>query len=199
MQFFLKDVEKAKAYFLEGEGPFLSLKQVVRDARCATVQRARFYCPSEQRDREMLWQTARDFVSELKEKYARGGVQEEEHIETLCAFQRTIEKSHRAVLADGTLRFGSAQKFVNLSLKLLWVVGEIEEPPHAPIDNVIAHALGSEYKWTKSTSRSEYSAVVQKCREIASMYAMSPAVWELHYWNAWSFFTHPIKISDIEK
>jgi len=63
------------------------------------------------------------------------------------------------------LSFGNVQKFVNLYLKLSWLLGHIEEPPHFPVDRIIQKKIeGSEvYSWTKM-SKDQYKEVIKRAK-----------------------------------
>lgn len=81
------------------------------------------------------------------------------------------------------MRFGSAQKVFNLTLKLFWVADRIDEPPHAPVDSYVSKSVGENYTWTKDNSQQNYVAVVGRCKRVAKAYGLSFAQWELLFWN----------------
>jgi hypothetical protein len=40
-------------------------------------------------------------------------------------------------ICKGKINFGIAQKMLNLYLKYMWSLGNIQEPPHFPVDRII--------------------------------------------------------------
>lgn len=95
-----------------------------------------------------------------------------------------------SILRGGVLRFGVAQKLVNLYLKYLWVTGYIGLPAYCPIDAIIIdvanrHYTNHEllYSWTTSDSLMEYMGAIEYLQNVANQDEFSSlAEWELcHY------------------
>jgi hypothetical protein len=113
----------------------------------------------------------------LAEQYHVSDVEESKHIENIVKFAEAATRSLGGRLFDGRLRFGVAQKVVNLYLKYLWVTDYVAEPPHCPIDGRIALKAKLAYQWTTSDSRAEYEEAVAGLR--AGSCKESIAGWEL--------------------
>lgn len=59
------------------------------------------------------------------------------HISHIVALQKAVTDEHGDNLAGGKLKFGRAQKLLNMYLKYLWCAGKMPEPPHCPFDDII--------------------------------------------------------------
>jgi hypothetical protein len=120
--------------------------------------------------------------------YGRG-VTEEEHCQNIINLADTLTKEHKdsGVLRDGRFRIGIAQKALNLYLKYLWCLGDIQTPPHCPIDRRIIDKLDlnwkdrGKYDWTKLDDIERYRTLTHKCREKARDNSL--AEWELEGWT----------------
>jgi hypothetical protein len=64
-------------------------------------------------------------------------VSHERHCANIKALADDLSAAHEDALADGKFRIGSAQKALNLYLKFMWCLGQIEQPPHCPFDSRI--------------------------------------------------------------
>ena len=98
----------------------------------------------------------------------------------ISRIQMIIHQSNNCddILQGGQLRFGVAQKVVNLYLKYLWCAGIIETtPPHFPLDRLIQK--GSKIiNWTSLDDSEEY---LKKINEIHP--DKDKAEWELREYN----------------
>ena len=122
---------------------------------------------------------------ELGLKYggdAQAGVSSDDHIVAIQKFADDVSCQHQGILRD-SLRFGVAQKLVNLYLKYLWALGIISAPPHCPFDGIVSEMLKSSYKFTKSDSQKDYLGVVGKAELAAQGSGCSIAEWELKEWG----------------
>lgn len=87
-----------------------------------------------------------DFKEELKQKIEgiakqyKGKVSSEQHIRNIDSIAEGYDKSE--VLKEQKLKFGVCQKILNMYLKYLWVKGEIQEPPHFPVDYQMQEKMG---------------------------------------------------------
>ena len=84
-------------------------------------------------------------------------------------------RSYSSVLKGGQLRYGNAQKFINLYLKYMWLMGLAAEPEHFPVDSVIQRSLGTSYKWT-NMSEDQYRDVMKAAEKAKGKRSM--AMWE---------------------
>lgn len=119
----------------------------------------------------------------------RRAVTEEKHCQNIVNLADTLTEEHKdsGVLRDGRFRIGIAQKALNLYLKYLWCLGDIQTPPHCPIDRRIIDRLNLKWKdrrkydWTKLDDIEKYRTLIHKCREEAR--DKSLAEWELKEWT----------------
>ena len=179
------DIEEAKKfytkYWIKGSSP----DHLLSRARSATVQRGNFYSAEvDERMKGKLWSDYHGFVAGKLEDYRHGGVEESWHIANINELISDLSSRHSSALMEGVVRYGSAQKLFNLTLKCFWVIGEISEPPHIPVDSYIANNVGiKKYAWTKNDSYKEYSLLIKRCKEVCSVFGLSIGQWELLYWN----------------
>ena len=118
------------------------------------------------------------------EKIYRKEVFEKDHIENIEKFKDGLSKEFPAVLRGKKMRFGPAQKAVNLYLKFLWCRGYIEMPPHCPIDGIVLTKVGSNIKWTELDDVEEYKKIIELIRARAKAGKQSIAEWELDLWQS---------------
>jgi len=86
------------------------------------------------------------------------------------------------ILNNGKLLLGVSQKLLNLVLKYYWCLGEIEEPPHCPIDRIIqVNGLKSKniINWTSISDVNVYLNIIHQVQEQANIVGKSIAEWEL--------------------
>jgi hypothetical protein len=102
----------------------------------------------------------------LLPQYQSSGISDEAHlsnIHSLCDFSC----SHGHLLTNAQLNFGVGQKMLNLWLKYLWCLGEIETPPHFPVDRRIQEIM--KYPeitpWTQFQDHAPYMAIIRYARE----------------------------------
>jgi hypothetical protein len=106
----------------------------------------------------------------------------------LCAYILTgtfgVVREHANALNGSRFRIGSAQKALNLYLKMLWCFDRIPAPPHCPFDRIVlSHVPDCErIKWTELDSPSEYRRIVSCARSVAGG---SLAEWELRSYTEW--------------
>lgn len=107
-------------------------------------------------------------------------VTEGNHIQNIENIILFSEKSSE-ILVNGKLNIGVSQKLLNLILKYYWCNGEIEMPPHCPVDRII-QIKGLKcvpVSWSKITEMSEYLKIINKFRREAESKNQSIAEWEL--------------------
>ncbi len=151
----------------------------------ASVQHASLYIPGAYKDN-------REEINELKNKIVKfvsdtviprykNKLDEKQHcmnINDLIVYANMVDTG---VLGENRYKYGVAQKLLNLILKYYWCVGEIEEPPHCPIDRIIIDRTkyrGS-INWTQILTESEYLKVIGAIRKLALAKETSIAKWEL--------------------
>lgn len=177
--------DAAKQFFLGENGKYLSAEKIYSYSREATVQRGYVYRKDvSEEDKISFWSAYAKFMDEVVPIYSDRTPNDDEHLSIIESFIELASTQYSYVLADGALRFGSAQKLINLSLKFFWVTDKIKEPPHIPVDSYIANNVGKyDYKWTKSKTKKKYMEVIERCRCVSQAYGLSLAQWELLYWN----------------
>lgn len=109
-------------------------------------------------------------------------VSEDRHILNITNLSNNLSKSFGTTLHGGRFRIGSAQKALNLYLKLLWCLGIVDEPPHCPFDSIVAAKLRLTLKWTQLDDIEEYRSLVAETKKIVE--PQSIAQWELETFNA---------------
>ena len=117
-------------------------------------------------------------LEQLSEQY-KNEVSEERHITIISDF---IEQStkYKAILQDGMLRYGVAQKMVNLYFKYLWCAGFISiTPKHFPLDRIIQKGTKI-ISWTQLTEDRDVE-YLDKLNELCP--SADKAEWELRKYN----------------
>lgn len=150
----------------------------------AAFQRGNIYASPTLRDKdrkelknsikEELQKISRDYINTISEK---------KHIENIKLLSKAITKKHKEKLKKNKLRIGSAQKLLNVYLKFLWRLGEIEEPPHCPIDRIVLKEIKDDSNWTDLDSIKKYNRIISKIRGRFHNKTQTLAKWELELWN----------------
>lgn len=148
----------------------------------AAFQRGTVYASSTLRnkDRKELKDNIKKELKKISRKYINK-VSEEEHIGNIKGLADRIGKKHRKKLKKRKLRVGTAQKLLNVYLKFLWCLGDIEEPPHCPIDSIVLKEIKDNSSWTKLDSIKDYKKIISKIREHIKNETI--AKWECKLWN----------------
>ncbi|PKR79546.1 hypothetical protein CW751_14445 [Brumimicrobium salinarum] len=116
----------------------------------------------------------------LLPKYSKT-VHEEEHIENINSIITFSENYKEDILNGSKIRFGVAQKLLNLYLKYQWCLGNIQMPPHFPVDRIIQVKLKCKpiIPWTTMENDSDYRTIIERARGVADEKGVSLAEWEL--------------------
>ena len=64
-----------------------------------------------------------------------------DHVKEIETIREKLENEISNILKYKRMRFGITQKMINLYFKFLWSIGEIEIPPHCPIDGIVKSKL----------------------------------------------------------
>ena len=128
--------------FLEDEFLTLSIN--------GALQHSSTYKPTaRKKDPETLQRELRSGLCDIAARYS-SEVGEEEHLENIQELARRVNKSCASFLNGDHLRFGVAQKALNLHLKYLWCVGKTRiPPPHCPFDRTVLEKLRFQDNWTE--------------------------------------------------
>lgn len=86
---------------------------------------------------------------------------------------------------EGSYKFGTAQKLLNLTLKYHWCMGWIEEPPHCPVDRIILSKtdLKGKLNWTEIKDIDTYKEAIKSIERKASDKSLSLAQYELQVFS----------------
>ncbi len=105
-----------------------------------------------------------------------------------CANESTANHQKKGILRDDRFRIEITQKALNIYLKYLWCLGEINKPPHCPIDRGIIDVLGipwnqhNSYGWTTLDDIEKYMELIEMCK-MQAVGIMSVAEWDLDKWK----------------
>jgi hypothetical protein len=111
-------------------------------------------------------------------QYISGEVTDEQHIDNIKSISR-YSTNFEEIFQNGGINFGIAQKILNLYLKYKWTLGEIQTPPHFPVDRIIQIKLNEFIKreglnkisleaWTQFEDEAHYLKVINLGRELIS-------------------------------
>jgi hypothetical protein len=168
-------IEADKRSFLLYELGLLSLKAAL-STRAGGAPIYAMTCKEHQRG--AVKDGFRGVLAQIEVAYSAEPVAEQQHVEFIAQTAERFSRAHAGSLHRGRLRFGVAQKLINLHLKYLWVAGVVPaEPPHCPLDGIVRDLAGLQYDWTTSDSRDEYVEAIAQLREVARPRSLS--VWEL--------------------
>jgi hypothetical protein len=169
----------SKAEFLE--------EVLFSSAFSAAVQHSKTYSEGiVQHDKDRIRESLKKFLRAIRTSspYLGGGVTDEVHGCNIENLANDVGRDWSEYLYDAKFRIGTAQKLLNLYLKLYWCIGEIAEPPHCPIDRFIIRALDSKYhniNWTTLDDLAEYQRLIDAVKGVAASgdNQLSIAAWEL--------------------
>ena len=118
---------------------------------------------------------------EISKSYINGEVASEKHIENI---NKLINFSKgKKILNDERLKFGIAQKLLNLYLKYLWCSEKIKIPPHCPFDRIILEKLGVKDNWTQMDNLESYKKWIESAKIVSEKNNLKIAEWELGAFN----------------
>ena len=147
----------------------------------ATAQRSDLYASDlGEAARRPFQNSLRQSLETLAESY-RKSVAESLHIANIQRLGDELSGKHSELLVSGRMRFGHAQKALNLYLKYLWCLQKVEEPPHFPVDSIILKKIPkfTTFRWTRMESSEQYVKIIEAAREQARRQNLSLACWEL--------------------
>lgn len=114
------------------------------------------------------------------ENFFNSNISEKQLLKLISGLQLAVKLKYKTILLGGNLRFGNAQKIVNLYLKNMWIAGWIKTPPHFPIDRIIQNKFQKIVPWT-NMNRTEYFSIIFEAKNhmIKDGYK-NLATWELN-------------------
>lgn len=145
-------------------------------------QRAKIYLESANEKAKAAFRLKlRDKIIELSKKYMIG-VSDLQHISNI---NKLINDCPDEILVDGRLKFGPAQKLLNLFLKYEWCRELLPEPPHCPVDRIVLSELDkyNPVSWTKLSGADDYLNLIQQLKTLATTQNLSLPEWELQVFN----------------
>ncbi len=163
------------------------------------------YCTANPNDRRKVRDFLRNETCDLIRKCYHRKVADKDHTGNIAKLAAKVGKKHGKFLHEGRFRFGIAQKYLNLKLKGLWVLGKIPTPPHCPFDGVVLNkilwlGLRDGKTWTASDSRPEYNKWVKAAQKEANnleypkiLGYSNIAVWELAAYTRYQKHGLPIQ------
>jgi|SRR5690554_403525 len=145
-------------------------------------QRANIYASNvSEKQRNVFRAALSKYVEEIVFPQYKKAVNEESHINNIKKIISFSKGYESRVLSNNQLKFGVAQKILNLYLKYQWCLGNIQPPPHFPIDRIIQQKLKFKpiINWTSMKSEEEYKSIIECARKDAEEKGVSLAEWEL--------------------
>jgi hypothetical protein len=152
----------------------------------ATVQRSHLYTPGlSEKDREPFQASLREALESAAKAYTNN-VPEAQHVHNIIELASLLSRKHPTLLTDSRMKFGHAQKALNLYLKYLWCLGKLPIPPHCPIDSIILKKIPkfTQVRWTQLDSPEQYEFIIAAAKVKAKEKDIPLAVWELNEYNA---------------
>jgi len=151
----------------------------------ASVQHSALY-------KEGAWKNQREEIDVFKRKVVdyikdnlipqyKEKISEMRHLENIRNLIEYANKVDTGVLGENGYKYGVAQKLLNLALKYYWCLGEIEEPPHCPVDKIIIDQTRYRGRnWTQIVEEKEYSEIISAIKALAEQDSCSISQWELN-------------------
>jgi len=139
--------------------------------------------------KENVKSTVHNFLKEYTMEIKSSGLSEPSHIKKIIALADILTQKFESILHKGRFRIGISQKLINLFIKYMWSIGELDEPIHCPIDGIIKRQIEKNIgktnliDWTKLDSIEDYMEYITSISFIAKKQNLSVAVWELTNWN----------------
>ena len=154
----------------------------------ATAQRSHMYASRlSEKARKPLQKSLRAALESVAAKYTVN-VSEKQHIRNITKLAAQLSRKHPTLLTKGRMKFGHAQKALNLYLKYLWCLDKLPMPPHCPLDSIILKKIPgfTQERWTKLDSPERYELIIvaAKGKAKAKEKGLPLAVWELYEYNA---------------
>jgi hypothetical protein len=121
-------------------------------------------------------------------KYYNSFLTEKDLYQIIGCLQNDLAIKFPNILKGRKIRFGNAQKMVNLYLKNMWIAGWVGDPPHFPVDRIIQSGLGEIIPWT-DMDKVEYKAIISK----AKIKMKADGYKSIALWEANKYFEYNLK------
>lgn len=150
----------------------------------ASVQRANLYNKKSKVDNKTKSKFRASIISYVEDEIFQSykdGCSENQHYKNIESLIAKANSLNLGILGPEGYKFGVAQKLLNLSLKYMWCLGHIAEPPHCPVDRIIINKtnLKGKVNWTDIKDRNAYEAVIDEIKKLSSAKSITPSRWEL--------------------
>lgn len=118
------------------------------------------------KEKKKFKEKIKDYINNNIVQHYKAEIAEERHLENITSVKE-FSSTYGAILVNGSLNFGISQKLLNLYLKYLWITGEINRPPHFPVDRTIQEKLkmGKIKNWTKFEDATDYIKVIDAAKK----------------------------------
>lgn len=117
------------------------------------------------------------------EKYYKTKINEDQLFNLIADLQKNSQLNFKKILKGGELRFGNAQKIVNLYLKSMWIAEWLDVPPHFPVDRIIQNKMGTILPWT-NMDKTSYISIINNAQKLM----VADGYTELAIWEANKYF-----------
>lgn len=117
------------------------------------------------------------------EKYYKTKINEEHLYNLIADLQKYSQLNFKEIFKGGELRFGNAQKIINLYLKSMWIADWLDVPPHFPVDRIIQNKMGTIFPWT-NMDKADYKSIIYNARKLM----VDDGYAELAVWEANKYF-----------
>ena len=143
-------------------------------------QRANIYRRNtNEKDRKEFREGLSHYIDDnLLQKY-KEDISDNEHLKNIDAVIK-FTQHYDTILNNGRIKFGVAQKVLNLYLKYQWCLGNIQMPPHFPIDRIIQKKMKhlKIINWTTMDEKEDYLTIINFAKTLAKK-DQRIAEWEL--------------------
>lgn len=134
--------------------------------RQGSLQRSKIYKENNVKDSDKL--EFRIFLKDylfknIFEKYFNSKITEKQLLKLIEELQLTSKLKYKYILRGSKLRFGNAQKIVNLYIKNMWIAGWAKTPPHFPLDRIIQKDFNKIIPWT-NMNKVQYMSVISEAK-----------------------------------
>jgi hypothetical protein len=173
---------EVKDLFLKVDG-IQNKEQALKWSINAALQRNKVYKSEDHYElREKLKEEWGKLLCEEAQAYKNPSepISDKQHCAAIARIAGALSAEFNDILAEGRLRFGTSQKALNLFLKYLWALDEIQMPPHCPIDSVVLESAGIAGSWTRCDSAEEYLGWINAIRKRLTL-----TEWENSTWLRW--------------
>ena len=171
-------LEQEKEYFLKNQFWAATISASFARAKVYTSESGVKITDNQKNDfKKALFKCVEGLV---ETEYLNRNINEVEHIKNIQKLQECVNAEHISILPEKGLKFGVAQKLLNLYLKYLWCSNKLKySPPHFPLDRLIQEN-NVRVNWTDlKCDEKKYSEVINDlCK------GEGKAEWELVKYNS---------------